>query len=275
MIRPAPFAIVILLAGSFLGCMTIRAVAQETEWAEIERTFGDRAILQTRDGSRFMFEFGSGCSRLDGQDGRRVLLLSTSGVPTSSSRILVPDRSIDCRIRNPERIGGPALTLLPRPNPETGVATAAQTREAIAAAQQELARRGFDPGTADGANGPRTRLALRAFQRAMSIPQTGDFDAQTMGALGVTQSLPSAVAPNALAEGRRPAGASCDGPHMIMGNDGMGALLRLSNGVQFLVDDVERSTTMVWLPSDEVLVCGNRLMNVTQGGTFIDGRRLR
>lgn len=43
----------------------------------------------------------------------------------------------------------------------------------IAAAQRALRKLGYDPGPADGLDGPRTRAALGAFQRSVALPETG------------------------------------------------------------------------------------------------------
>jgi hypothetical protein len=47
-------------------------------------------------------------------------------------------------------------------------------------AQQRLTDLGYDPGTADGVYGPRTRQALEAFQRARNLPVTGVLDPGTL-----------------------------------------------------------------------------------------------
>src|SRR3546814_4815604 len=48
--------------------------------------------------------------------------------------------------------------------------------ELIAAIQRRLNESGFDAGPADGLAGPRTREALRSYQRRMNLPVTGRFD---------------------------------------------------------------------------------------------------
>lgn len=54
----------------------------------------------------------------------------------------------------------------------------ALTNALVLAVQQGLAARGHDPGPRDGLIGPRTRAAVRDFQRAVGLPATGriDFD---------------------------------------------------------------------------------------------------
>jgi len=56
----------------------------------------------------------------------------------------------------------------------------------IAAAQQRLKDRGYYAGPVDGAMGPRTAAALRAYQRDHGLHATGQLDAQTASALNET-----------------------------------------------------------------------------------------
>ena len=58
----------------------------------------------------------------------------------------------------------------------------------IEAVQQALVERGYDPGKVDGATGRRTRGALRAFQRSVGLPDTGEIDHATVTALGLESS---------------------------------------------------------------------------------------
>jgi len=53
----------------------------------------------------------------------------------------------------------------------------------VRAAQQKLNELGYDAGTADGVMGNKTRAALRDFQRARNLPQTGRIDSATSQAL--------------------------------------------------------------------------------------------
>jgi peptidoglycan hydrolase-like protein with peptidoglycan-binding domain len=58
-------------------------------------------------------------------------------------------------------------------------------REQVRAAQQALKDKGHDPGNADGVMGPRTQAALKDFQKAQGLKETGRLDAETMSKLGI------------------------------------------------------------------------------------------
>jgi peptidoglycan hydrolase-like protein with peptidoglycan-binding domain len=64
----------------------------------------------------------------------------------------------------------------------------------VRSAQQALKQKGFDAGAVDGQMGPSTESALRNFQQAQGLPQSGNLDQQTLAALGVNQDQSSAAA---------------------------------------------------------------------------------
>lgn len=64
-------------------------------------------------------------------------------------------------------------------------AASGQDASRVMAVQQALKDEGHDPGPIDGLMGPRTRQALRAFQTAEGLPETGRTDTATLDALGV------------------------------------------------------------------------------------------
>jgi peptidoglycan hydrolase-like protein with peptidoglycan-binding domain len=56
-------------------------------------------------------------------------------------------------------------------------------REVLQQAQRQMKALGFDPGTMDGTFGPQTEAALRAYQQAYRLPQTGRPDEVTLRSL--------------------------------------------------------------------------------------------
>lgn len=77
--------------------------------------------------------------------------------------------------------GAPLTALAPAATASPGVG-AAPVRT-LRQAQQRLAELGYHPGPADGAAGPRTASALRAFQKDRGLPESGRLDNATRRAL--------------------------------------------------------------------------------------------
>jgi len=59
------------------------------------------------------------------------------------------------------------------------------TKQDIQKAQEALKSKGHDPGSVDGVLGPKTRQALKAFQSASGLKETGSLDSETAKKLGV------------------------------------------------------------------------------------------
>jgi peptidoglycan hydrolase-like protein with peptidoglycan-binding domain len=63
---------------------------------------------------------------------------------------------------------------------------AARRRELVAEVQTALVLLRYDPGPIDGAMGPRTRAAIRAFEEDLGWYRTGEIDYDVMRALGIS-----------------------------------------------------------------------------------------
>lgn len=96
---------------------------------------------------------------------------------------------------SPGRTEGGSSVTSPSPTPGAAAATAQPTkpaakrsrvsREQVTAVQQALKDRGHDPGEIDGALGPKTRAALREFQKKEGLKVSGRIDSATLARLGV------------------------------------------------------------------------------------------
>lgn len=78
--------------------------------------------------------------------------------------------------------GGMSLVNTPG-GPIGGAGTSPGNR--IRSAQNALAQQGFSPGPVDGVLGPRTAGAIRAYQRAQRLRETGTLTPETLSRLGV------------------------------------------------------------------------------------------
>ena len=59
----------------------------------------------------------------------------------------------------------------------------------VRSVQQALNDRGYNAGPVDGQWGPTTVDAVRRFQQASGLPQTGELERPTLAALGVTRTM--------------------------------------------------------------------------------------
>jgi len=94
--------------------------------------------------------------------------------------------SVNSTIRPPAAALQPSWESGPGANSGSQVLRPAEN---VFEAQLALARLGISPGSLDGAAGPRTRLALLAFQQRENLPVTGTLDATTRSRL-VLATLP-------------------------------------------------------------------------------------
>jgi lipoprotein-anchoring transpeptidase ErfK/SrfK len=100
-----------------------------------------------------------------------------------SSPRLSPQAAVPNTVQpGPANPGAPNPPAPPVPNPATTYVEPAafagfpRPAQSVFEAQLALDRLGISPGSIDGARGPQTRLALRAFQRKEKLPITGELD---------------------------------------------------------------------------------------------------
>ena len=84
----------------------------------------------------------------------------------------------------------PAPSVIPKTTPRIErtipKATPQDVSTMVVRVQAALMRRGLYNGDIDGLLGPKTRAALRTFQRSEGIPQTGRMDIETLTRLGIS-----------------------------------------------------------------------------------------
>jgi peptidoglycan hydrolase-like protein with peptidoglycan-binding domain len=104
---------------------------------------------------------------------RQYRLPQSGTLDEATARSLLPERF--------QPTVEPSPTPVPtRPGP---VPIGLSNREVVRRAQIQLRALGFEPGTVDGALGPQTEAAVREYQRAYRLPQTGTLDEATLRSL--------------------------------------------------------------------------------------------
>ncbi|MDQ2844542.1 MAG: peptidoglycan-binding protein [Acidobacteriota bacterium] len=73
----------------------------------------------------------------------------------------------------------------------TVVPSFAQGSDNVRAVQQALKDKGVDPGPIDGVNGPKTRAALKKYQKQQHLTADGRMGPTTLDSLGVKQAEPA------------------------------------------------------------------------------------
>ena len=63
----------------------------------------------------------------------------------------------------------------------------AQSPEVVKQVQQQLNKKGYEVGSADGQAGPRTQAGVKKFQETEKLNATGRIDQQTLAALGINE----------------------------------------------------------------------------------------
>lgn len=86
---------------------------------------------------------------------------------------------------SPTRTGTTTQESSKAPAKRKGGGRTGSSREQLTAVQQALKDKGYDPGEVDGAMGPKTRAAVRDFQKKEGLRVTGRIDPATVGKLGI------------------------------------------------------------------------------------------
>ncbi|MTI43036.1 localization factor PodJL [Roseibium hamelinense] len=101
--------------------------------------------------------------------------LANARLAVENFKLLTPDPAANKVVTEPEWVGAPSAAT------NASAAGGVFDYEAmVLKAQSQLNQLGFDTGTPDGQIGPRTRSAVRAFQRSLGLPETGEIDAELM-----------------------------------------------------------------------------------------------
>ena len=72
-------------------------------------------------------------------------------------------------------------------SPSSSMTSSRYDSALVRSVQQALNDRGYNAASVDGQWGPATEEAVRRFQQASGLPQTGELERSTLAALGVTR----------------------------------------------------------------------------------------
>lgn len=103
--------------------------------------------------------------------------LANARMAVEQFKLRTPDAAANKVTMEPDWVEGSALPA------EKISVQAADNSAMVKEAQDKLNYLGFDTGTPDGQMGPRTRSAIRAFQRSLGQPETGEVDRRLLDEL--------------------------------------------------------------------------------------------
>lgn len=272
-----------------------------TETVQVTKAMDDKAIITRRNGESYLIEKGVGCLSLWRYEGKTVLIVSPGLFLGVGSRLLIPELDQECRIWNSERLSGPVAPSprvrrpAPSPAPTAPTKPATSDSNAVITIQRALRLVGYDPGPADRAMGERTASALEKFGASKGHPLTEEGLPKTLMALALdvvaknpnsedalqvsldlitllsgrsTGATSSPMTPHA------PLGSDCDDGHWVASVSSGGEIVKLEDGSIWEISVIDRIDTMLWLVTEEITICGSRLIN-TDTGDAVDATRLR
>jgi peptidoglycan hydrolase-like protein with peptidoglycan-binding domain len=119
---------------------------------------------------------------------KSVLALTVAGALTAGTAFAQATSPTPPSDKPPaaERPAGDTMKSDPmKGDKKMGATSAGMTREQVKKAQQALKDKGHYDGDVDGLMGPKTKAAMKKFQKAEGIQETGRLDAETMSKLGL------------------------------------------------------------------------------------------
>jgi peptidoglycan hydrolase-like protein with peptidoglycan-binding domain len=137
---------------------------------------------------------------------RYVLALSVAWLFIASSA--TAQSTSPSSVDSPTKAGTTTQESSKSPAKRKGGVRAVSSREQVTAVQQALKDKGYDPGEVDGAMGPKTRAAVRDFQRKEGLRVTGRIDPATVAKLGIDSAKTAGSATRSGAEVKPTSGAA-------------------------------------------------------------------
>jgi len=251
----------------------------------VKKAMDDKAIIVRANREMYLIEKGVGCLSLWQYEGKRVYIESPGLFLGVGSSLLIPDAGQQCRIWDSEYLDSESAP--PAYQPPRSPAPAASPPgpgETIGLIQRALRVLGYDT-VADGTLSAKTKEAFARYQASKNHPPTEAGIRLSLLALAVDVLNRKPSPPDALPlanglyraaignAGRSPTSGCVEG-HWISSVMGDGELIELEDGSIWEVDSVDTVDSMLWLPTEEILICGDRLIN-TDNGEKVGAKRLK
>lgn len=274
----ALFIVLVILFACFTADAGVEAVL-------VKKTMDDKAIVARANGEIYLIEKGVGCLSWSRYEGKRVYVNSPGLFLGVGSSLLIPDGDQQCRIWNSESLGSESTTpTYQQPRSPTDASPASGPDETTGLIQKALRILGYDV-VVNGILTDKTREAFAQYQSSKNHPRTEAGIQLSLLSLGAdvlnkqprpldALSLASGLYRAAKGNANRSSTSGCTEEHWISSVMGDGKLINLEDGSKWEVDSVDTVDSMLWLPTEGILICGERLIN-TDNGEKVGAKRLK
>ena len=236
---------------------------------------GDKAIIVRSNGESHLIEKGIGCLSLWRFEGKQVYINSPSLFLGVGSRLLIPDAGQECRIWDSEFLAsGSARPSFGSPGASSPTFSLSGSRGLILSVQKALKVLDYDV-VADGILTDKTKEAFGQYHASKGHPRTEAGIRLSLLSLAAdllnkqpssTEALTIAGSLDIAARAAtRSSSEGCVEGHWISTVMASGKLIKLEDGSIWEVDLVDTIYSMLWLPTEEILVCGQTLINTNNG----------
>lgn len=253
------------------ACSTVHA---GVEAVLVNKAMDDKAIVVRANGDRFLIEKGIGCLSLWRYEGKRVYIDSPGLFLGVGSKLLILDAEQQCRIWNSESLSSESARPTIQPPRRAYPAPASGVDETTGLIQKALRVLGYDVA-ADGILSDKTKEAFALYLATKNYPQTEAGIRQ--GLMSLVMDVLNKQPPTAdslqiaaglyqkLMVGAGTSNGGCIDGHWISSVMASGKLVKLEDGTIWEVDPIDRIHTILWLPVDGILVCGQTLIKTSSG----------
>lgn len=262
-----------LAGAALLLLLTTRPAAAGVEGVFVKKVMDDKAIVVRSNGDTYLIEKGVGCLSLWRFEGKSVYISSPGLFLGVGSRLLIPDAGQECRIWDSERLGTTALGPTARSAPPQ--ANSPVSGDTLVVLRRALRIVGYDvPG--EGSPDDRTKEAFVRYIDSKGHPKTDVGMRLGMLSLAIDVLNKRPTPPDALSVADRlsriakgesavPSARGCADGHWIDSVTGSGMLVKLEDGSIWEVDPADAIYSMLWLPTEQILICGQTLIKADNG----------
>ena len=290
LVSPIALSIIILLMA--------RVVLAGTEIVRVKEVVDDdTVIIERTNGQTYFVEKGIGCLSLWRYEGKHIIIVSPGTFLGLGSRIILSELGQECRIWSSRLIDVSAKTI-PMPPSAKLAPDQLQIEEKsifVEALQKALKYVGYDPGPIDGILGAKTIRAFHNYAASKGLPlskegidmalyslasdilELGPGHPEAAEILRISYILEAAAQSGTEASRQSPLPLSppaCESGHWVQSVMENGALVVLEDGSVWEVDTLDTIDTTLWLPTEDITLCDEKMIN-SDTGDVVSVQRLK